>query len=45
MELQQKEEIILSKEKQSTHRKEQAELQQGQVPEKRLKYNILIVGR
>jgi len=43
MELQQREEITPSKEKQSTHRKEQAELQQGQVPEKRLKYNILIV--
>ena len=32
-----------SKEKQLNNQKEQAELQQGQVPEKRLKYNILVV--
>src|SRR5215831_19504125 len=43
VELRQKEGAIESKERQFNRKKEQVELQQQQVPEKRLSYNILIV--
>ena len=43
MDLRQKKEEIGGKEKQFNHRKDQAKLQQRQVPKKRLTYNILIV--